>query len=224
MQIVDSFQNRLKKAMEINNIKQVDLVQKTGLDKTLINKYLSGVSNARQSKLTILADALNVNEIWLMGYDVPMNKKNFDNITNINKNSNSAALVFVYGTIPAGVPLECIEDIIDTEEISADMLKGDKQFFGLKIKGNSMEPDYLDGDTIILEKVDDCENGEDAVVMVNGYEGTFKRIRKTERGITLQPLNPEYEPKSYTNEEIENLPVKIIGVVEEIRRKKKRKK
>lgn len=224
MQIVDSFQNRLKKAMEINNIKQVDLVQKTGLDKTLINKYLSGVSNARQSKLTILADALNVNEIWLMGYDVPMNKKNFDNITNVNKNSNSAALVFVYGTIPAGVPLECIEDIIDTEEISANMLKGDKQFFGLKIKGNSMEPDYLDGDTIILEKVDDCENGEDAVVMVNGYEGTFKRIRKTERGITLQPLNPEYEPKSYTNEEIENLPVKIIGVVEEIRRKKKRKK
>ena len=68
------------------------------------------------------------------------------------------------------VPMECIEDILDTEEISADMLKGGKQYFGLKIKGDSMEPDYLDGDTIILQKVDDCENGDDCVVMVNGSE------------------------------------------------------
>ena len=131
--------------------------------------------------------------------------------------------MLVYGTIPAGIPMECIEDIIDTEEISSDMLKGGKQYFGLKIKGDSMEPDYLDGDVIIFEKVDDCENGDDCVVMCNGNEGTFKRVRKNENGITLQPLNPKYEPKTYSNEEIENLPVKIIGVYEELRRKKRRK-
>ncbi len=79
----------------------------------------------------------------------------------------SSSIVSIYGTIPAGIPMECIEDIIDTEEISADMLKGGKQYFGLKIKGNSMNPDYLDGDIIILEKVDDCESGSDCVVMVN---------------------------------------------------------
>lgn len=88
----------------------------------------------------------------------------------LSKKSNnfSSALVLIYGTIPAGIPMECIEDIIDTEEISSDMLKGGKQYFGLKIKGDSMYPEYLDGDTIILEKVDDCENGQDCVVMVNG--------------------------------------------------------
>lgn len=75
MQIVDTFQNRLKTAMRIRNFKQVDLVEKTKLDKSLINKYLSGVSNARQSKLTILADALDVNEVWLMGYDVSMERE-----------------------------------------------------------------------------------------------------------------------------------------------------
>lgn len=75
MQTIDTFQNRLKKAMSIRNIKQVDLVNKTNLDKTLINKYLSGASNPRQRKLTILADALDVNEIWLMGYDVPMERE-----------------------------------------------------------------------------------------------------------------------------------------------------
>ena len=85
-------------------------------------------------------------------------KKN--NLQN-NNSSNDSAVVFVYGSIPAGVPMECIEDIIDTEEIPVDMLRGGKQYFGLKVKGNSMEPDYLDGDTLILEKADDCESGDD---------------------------------------------------------------
>lgn len=79
MEIVDTFQNRLKTAMTIRNIKQVELVEKTKLDKTLINKYLSGVSNAKQKKLTILAEALNINEVWLMGYDVPMERTAFEN-------------------------------------------------------------------------------------------------------------------------------------------------
>lgn len=219
MQLVDTFQNRLKEAMKIRNIKQVDLVEKTGLDKTLINKYLAGISRARQQKLTLLADTLNVNEVWLIGYDVPMDR----DLTIGTTLADRSAVVFVYGSIPAGVPMECIEDIIDTEEISADMLKGAKQYFGLKVKGDSMEPDYLDGDTLILEKVDDCENGDDCVVMVNDDDGTFKRVFKNENGIILQPLNPAYSPLVYTNEQIENLPVKVIGIVEEIRRKKRRK-
>ncbi len=137
-----------------------------------------------------------------------------------NKSTSKSAVVFIYGTIPAGIPMECIEDIIDTEEISADMLKGGKEYFGLKIKGNSMSPEYLDGDTLILEKVENCENGQDCVVMVNGNNGTFKRVFKNENGIILQPLNSEYQPMVYSNEQIEKLPVKIIGKVVELRRKK----
>ena len=144
-------------------------------------------------------------------------------IPNENKKENNTAMVLVYGTIPAGVPMECIEDIIDTEEIDADMLKGGKQYFGLKVKGDSMYPEYLDGDTLILLKQEDCESGEDCVVMVNGNDGTFKRVFKNENGIILQPLNNSYQPMIYTNEQIENLPVRIIGVVDEIRRKKKEK-
>ena len=139
------------------------------------------------------------------------------------KSSPSSAVVFVYGTIPAGIPMECIEDIIDTEEIPADMLRGGKQYFGLKIKGDSMEPDYLDGDVIIFQKQDDCESGDDCVVMVNGNSGTFKRVFKNENGIILQPLNNKYQPMIYSNKQIETLPVKILGVFEELRRKKRKK-
>jgi repressor LexA len=115
--------------------------------------------------------------------------------------------------------MECIEDIIDTEEISDDMLKGGKEYFGLKIKGQSMIPAYYDGDIIIFEKTNDCESGQDCVVMVNGNDGTFKRVFKNENGIILQPLNPEFQPIIYTNQQIQDLPVRIIGIAREIRRK-----
>lgn len=146
--------------------------------------------------------------------------KEFSDILYKNMKSSNSAVVLVYGTIPAGIPMEMIEDIIDTEEIDAKMLKGGKEYFGLKIKGNSMYPEYLDGDIIILEKVDNCESGQDCVVMVNGNDGTFKRVFKNENGVILQPLNSEFQPMVYTNEQIEKLPVKVIGKVVELRRKK----
>ncbi len=219
----EDFATRLKKAMQIRNIKATELSEKAQLPKSAISQYLSGLYEAKQKSIFKLAKVLNVSESWLMGLDVSM-ERNFDNNTQgMGEKSKGSAIVFVYGTIPAGIPMECIEDVIDTEEISADMLRGGKQYFGLRVKGNSMEPDYLDGDTLILERTDDCESGDDCVVMVNGDDGTFKRVFKNENGIILQPLNSEYAPMVFTNEQIENLPVKVIGIVEEIRRKKRKK-
>lgn len=125
----------------------------------------------------------------------------------------------VLGSIPAGIPMEMIEDIVDWEDISEEMLKGGKQYFALKIKGDSMFPEYLNGDVIIVLKQDDCENGQDCVVAVNGDDATFKRVFKADNGITLQPLNNSYMPMFYSNDDVLNKPVKILGVVKEIRRK-----
>lgn len=85
----DTFANRLKKAIEINDYKQIDVVNKTAnkIDKSLLNKYLNGVSEAGNDKLSILAEALNVNEVWLMGYDVPMNETSM--IDNAKENDNN---------------------------------------------------------------------------------------------------------------------------------------
>lgn len=173
------------------------------------------VAKGMNTSIEEILKILDEDQEFVVNQDLPSTHKN-------NSSSNSA-VVFVYGTIPAGIPMECIEDILDTEEISADMLKGGKQYFGLKIKGDSMEPDYLDGDVIIFQKQDDCENGDDCVVMVNGNDGTFKRVFKNENGIILQPLNNKYQPMIYSNEQIETLPVKILGVFEELRRKKRKK-
>ena len=173
------------------------------------------VAKGMNTSIEEILKVLDKQQEFVVNQDLPSNHKD-------NKR-NDSAIVFVYGTIPAGIPMECIEDIIDTEEISTDMLKGGKQFFGLRVHGDSMYPEYLEGDTLILEKAEDCESGDDCVVMVNGNDGTFKRVFKNENGIILQPLNPIYSPMIYTNEQIENLPIKVMGIVVEIRRKKKKK-
>lgn len=205
------FAKNLQYYMEINNKDRNDLARDLNLPYTTITSWCKGEFYPRIDKIQLLANYFNIQKADLV------------ESRNTLAHTSNSAVVFVYGTIPAGIPMECIEDIIDTEEISADMLKGGKQYFGLKIKGNSMEPDYLDGDVIIFQKQDDCENGDDCVVMVNGNDGTFKRVFKNENGIILQPLNPTYSPMVYSNEEIEKLPVRILGVFEELRRKKRKK-
>lgn len=202
-----------------NKISQRAFASRTSLSPSYINTLEKIYNPKTGNPYSVTTDVANeIAKAMNMSIEELLSKINGNQEFTIN--SSSSAVVFVYGTIPAGIPMECIEDIIDTEEISADMLRGNKQYFGLKIKGNSMYPDYLDGDTIILEKVDDCESGDECCVMVNGSDGTFKKVIKNENGIILQPLNSEYQPMFYTNEQIKSLPVRIIGKVVELRRKK----
>ena len=128
------------------------------------------------------------------------------------------AMCDLFGCRPAGVPIEAIEDIIDYEEIdSVTASKG--EYFGLKVKGSSMEPRICEGDILIVKRQDDCESGDIAIVMVNGNDATVKRLIKYADGIRLLPNNPAFEPMYFTNEEIINKPVKIIGKVIENRQK-----
>lgn len=216
------FLERIRKQKDLT-LRQVDYMS----DVSFSHLSMIEKGNRKALPLTLkeLSRVYNIDYIDLLekaGYiDLAEKEKILNtNIQGMPQKTENSAVVFVYGTIPAGVPMECIEDVLDTEEISADMLKGNKQYFGLRVKGNSMFPEYLDGDTLIIEKVDDCESGQDCVIMVNGNDGTFKRVFKNQNGIILQPLNTDFQPMIYTNEQIESLPVRIIGKVVELRRKK----
>lgn len=215
MQIVDSFKNRLKLAMDMQGIKQVDLVEKTKLDKTLINKYLSGATNARQKKLTLLADALNVNEVWLMGYDVAM-ERNL-NIHKIDELGNLVVSIPVLGIVKAGYDFLAQENWIGTVDVDQKLAEGG-EFFALKVHGNSMFPTLMEDDIVIIKKQDDFENGDIVVAIVNGEEATIKKGKKSEAGILLQPLNNDYEPLIFSYDEMKSIPVTIIGVVKQLKR------
>ena len=123
----------------------------------------------------------------------------------------------VLGRVAAGIPIEAIEDVDDWEEIPESMAKNG-EYFALRIKGESMSPKLQPGDVVIVKKQNDVDTGDTAIVLVNGNDATVKQIKKTETGIMLVGLNVEvYQPHFYSNKEIEELPVKIIGKVVESR-------
>lgn len=132
--------------------------------------------------------------------------------------STGGVWVPVLGRVAAGIPIEAVEDIEDYEEISLEMA-GTGEHFALKIRGDSMEPRIKDGDVVICRKQGTCENGEVAVVLVNGDSATVKRIKKRPDGIMLIPSNPAYDPMFYSNKDVEKLPVTILGKVVELRAK-----
>lgn len=209
---VDTIANRIRTALDIRNMKQADLVEKTKIGKSSISTYLSGAYEPKQKNIYRIASALDVDESWLMGFDVPMERKN------ISLQTSKGIKIPVLGRVPAGVPIEAVEDIIDYEEIPVEMAK-DGEFFGLQIKGDSMEPRICEGDVVIVRKQDDAESGDLVIAMINGDEATCKRLMKYSDGIRLMPSNPTYEPLYFSNKEIEEKPVKIIGRVVENRQK-----
>lgn len=132
--------------------------------------------------------------------------------------SITSSTIPVLGDVAAGIPIEAVQDIVDYEEIDAAMA-ATGEFFGLRLKGSSMEPRMREDDVVIVRKQSDAESGDTVVVMVNGDSATVKKIKKGPSGITLIPNNPAYDPMFYSNDEIAALPVRILGKVVELRAK-----
>ncbi len=212
------FRERLLQAMEIRGMKQVDLVEATGLSKPSINQYVKGVYEPKQQALYKIAHALSVNVAWLMGYDVCMESSSYESLNDESNLKKKGVIINVLGRVAAGIPIEAVEEIIDTEEITVELAKTGK-FFGLKIKGDSMSPNICDGDIVIVRQQEDAESGDIVIATINGDEATCKRLRKYKDGIELISNNPSYAPFEFSNKEISEKPVRIIGKVIELRRK-----
>ena len=204
----------IKYLIDTKRISANKLLEITGHNSTgLIAMWKNGERQITTGDVALIANYLNLTIDELINKDL-----RFDNVqpTEIDKD---IVKIPVLGVIPAGVPIEAIEDVLDYEEIPKDWCKGGKKYFGLKIKGDSMFSKYQDKDIVIFLKTSEFNSGDDCCIMVNGDDATFKRVIKNELGITLQPLNSAYEIKMYSNEDIEKLPIKIIGVAKEMRRK-----
>lgn len=139
------------------------------------------------------------------------------NSVKTDKLGNPVVEIPILGTVKAGYDYLAQENWIGTIDIDKKLADGG-EFFALKVKGDSMAPIFIEGDTVILRKQNDCENNQVAVVIINGDEGTLKKVKKTDDGIILQAYNPIYGPVFYTNKEIKEMPVVIAGVFQELRR------
>lgn len=182
---------RLKYLMDAKNLKQSDIIEMVTamgeyISKSALSQYVNGQSTPDQRKLTILSKALDVSEVWLMGYG----DTELKNIKNIVFFKPSTKKIPVIGTIAAGEPIlavENIEEYIDLDEkISAD--------FALRVKGDSMVgANIFDGDIVFIRKQSDVDDGEIAAVIIDD-SATLKRVFKFENKVVLKAENPKYKP------------------------------
>jgi repressor LexA len=198
-------------------MKPVDLHNITGISKAAISEYLSGNYEPKQKNTYKIASALNVKPGYLMGVE-PASAPAPD-ITPKDEPHHKGVRIPVLGKVAAGISIEAVTDILDYEEIDPDLAKTG-EFFALQVQGKSMEPTLREGDTVIVRRQPCVESGETAIVLVNGNDATVKQVKEMPAGIMLIGHNTAvYEPHFYSQQEIENLPVQILGKVVELRRK-----
>lgn len=205
------FQNILKSLRSTKGLTQDELSKQLNISRSTIGMYEKGAREPDFETLELIADYFNVDTDYLLGRTT---KTTYIPSPALRKGVS----INVLGRVAAGIPIDAIEEVIDTEEITEEMAKTG-EFFGLKIKGNSMEPRIYENDVVIVRQQNDAESGDVVIATINGHEATCKRLRKYRDGIELISNNPSYEPMFFSNEEILSKPVRIIGKVVELRGK-----
>lgn len=196
--------DRVKQRRKELNMSVDELAKKINKDRSTIYRYESHeIEDLPLSIVEPLAKALHTTTGYIMGWN------------NSEKNNR---LIPVLGSVRAGYPAEAVENILDYEEITEEMASNG-EYFALRVNGDSMEPRFVDGDVVIVRKQEDVDNGDIAIMLVNGDEATIKKVQKFEGGINLIPSNRTYDVLTYSNKEIAQLPVQCIGKVVELRAK-----
>lgn len=202
------FSKRLKNLLTEYELTQNQLSKILGVSESTVGKWILEKSIPRMGVIQKLSEYFNVPKSYFLE---PGEKSENNNITR-------GIRIPILGRVVAGIPLEAITDIEGYEEITPKMASLG-EYFALRIKGHSMEPRIEDGEIVIVKQQEDVECGDVAIVLVNGDEATCKQVKKSPEGITLIGFNPVvYPPHFYSNKEIEELPVRVIGRVVESRK------
>lgn len=183
-----------------------DVCKATGILSSTFTSWKTGKYTPKQEKLQQIADYFGVSVAWLMG------------ISDNRNGSPSTVKIPVFSSVSAGTAKwNASEYVIGYEEIPSAVAES-SEYFGLKISGDSMSPSIQNGDTVIVRKTNTADSGNIVIALINGEDGICKKLIRRQDGIILKSLNEEYGNFEYSNEEIKNLPVTIVGIVEQLRR------
>lgn len=194
------FGEKLKELRKRNGISQQRLADMLNLGQSTIAMWEKGKNSPEYSSLVKIAEIFSVGTDYLTGKAL----------------GKTAHRIPVLGYVRAGVPTEAVEEVLDYEDVVLPESEL-KDFFALRIKGDSMAPRMVEGDTVIVKKQAEFQSGDICVCLVGSSDATVKKIIKKDTGIILMPLNSSYEPLFFTPQEVNSAPVTIIGKVTELR-------
>lgn len=201
------FAKNLKYYMELNNKDRNDICRDLQFPYTTFAEWYNGNIYPRIDKIELIANYFGIKKS-----DLIERKERTDKL------GNPVISIPILGTVKAGYNYLAQENWVGTIDVETSLVGNGEEYFALKVKGDSMAPIFIEDDIVIIKKQNDCENNEFAVVIINSDEGTLKKVKKTDNGIILQPINPAYGPVMYTHEEMEAIPIIIVGVVKQLKR------
>ncbi len=214
------FAQRLSELIKNSNYILADMEDAVGKKAATISRYASGeIKGVKRDTIVKLANFFGVSPAWLAG----LSNEKYSN-SKLDKFGNSVVSIPLLGSVRAGYDYLAEENWEGTKEIKEDLAKTG-EFFALRIKGDSMFETLWENDIVAVKKQDYANDGDLAVVLINGDEATVKKIKILDNGIKLIPLNrrinpetqePFYEDMFFSKEDIETKPVKIIGIVKQI--------
>lgn len=198
---------RITKLRKERDLQQKEVAEAIGMNRIILNRIELGKRPLRDDEAVALADFFHVTTDYLL-----------KGKTSAQQPAGRGVRIPVLGRVVAGIPIEATQEILGYEEITPDLAKTG-EFFALQVKGDSMLPKLEEGDIVIVKCQEDVETGDIAIVLVNGDEATIKQVKKVDGGIMLYGFNSDvYAPHFYSNQQIEALPVQILGKVIESRR------
>lgn len=192
----DSLKSYRKEA----NLSQKELAQMLDVSQSTVAMWEGGKNSPKYNTLVRLASILNVSIDYLTG----------------NRAGKISKDIPVLGYVRAGIPTYAVEEVLSYENILVSPYDPD-EYFGLIIKGSSMAPRMMEGDCVIVKKSSAFISGDICVVLVGDNDATVKKVVKTDSGIMLIPLNSDYQTLYYSFEDMERIPVCVIGKVTELR-------
>lgn len=218
---MDTIASRLRAALEMRGMKQAELVELTGIGKSSISTYLRGSYIPKQKNIYKMAKALNVNEAWLMGEDVDPTRQN------AYSEPSDSSLVTIHYAGPVAAHFDATpDDAYEQRTIPAQWIgrRRPEDFFLATVSGDSMYPQFQDGDEILCLRCSDMGiSGRIGIMLLGGDEATVKRIeyKPGEDWIDLIPINPEFKPRRIEGVDLEQCRVvgrviKVIRTVEPV--------
>lgn len=185
----------LKKIAPIYSLNYLDLYEKAGyIDLINDEKYISTDSTPDD----IYDQLKNIGTMYVSNTDM--------------------VKIPILGVVKAGYDYLAQENWIGSVDVEKNIVSDGSEYFALKVVGDSMSPVLIQDDIVVIKKQNDFENGDIVVAIVNGNEATIKKGKKTDSSITLQPLNPSYDPLVFTYDEVKSIPVTIVGIVKQLKR------
>ena len=207
--ILNKFATRFTELIKNSSIEIHDLANMLGIkSKSTIYRYMNAEMAPKITTVKYASEIFNVNPVWLMGYDVPM-ERNVLKSTTYEENKQAYPLL---GTVKAGYNYLANENIIGWVSIDKK-LSDPENYFALKVVGDSMQPILYEDDIVIVHRQNDVESGQTAIIIIDNEEATVKQIIKHDDYIELKAFNSYYPPKKLNK----NSKFNIIGKVTEAR-------